>query len=189
MISCGIGQWGTEEEVLVRIEIRTLEELRTSREHVVRAAEAAAEKIKSLDVGGLSFMEVLRFARIGVHPKDGETPLNLVEQLNQTFTYLVSFAAVDQLFKLKLADGGYHLNLGTSSGPDISSVAEGVVAAEVFTAVDPKNNQKLKKDIEKVGQTEAKHRFVFYYSPSADVASVSEVYGVTVVPLASLHPQ
>ena len=41
------------------------------------------------------------------------------------------------------------------------------VAAEVFAALSPANNQKLKQDIAKVQAVKADHRYVFYCSPGA----------------------
>ena len=42
----------------------------------------------------------------------------------------------------------------------------GLVAAEVFAAVSPANNGKLRKDAQRVDETRAEHRFVFFYSPA-----------------------
>ena len=55
----------------------------------------------------------------------------------------------------------FRLNLGTAPGSDIESEC-GELAAEVFAAVAPTSNQKLKKDINKVLETNAKLKFVFF---------------------------
>ena len=88
-----------------------------------------------------------------------------VEQLNQTFTILVTLRAIEQLFKLHPEAGGFRLALGTSSGRDIESVKEGLVAAEVFSATSPTSNQKLKKDLMRLGTDRAQHRYVFFCCP------------------------
>ena len=86
----------------------------------------------------------MKFTEMAWHPID-DRPLNLIEQLNQTWTYLVTLKALPFLFERHPAAGGFRLNLGTASGTDIKSVVPGVVAAEVFAAVHPKNNRKLEK--------------------------------------------
>jgi hypothetical protein len=100
------------------------------------------------------------------HPID-DRPLNLIEQLNQTWTCLVTLRALPVLFDRHASAGGFHLNLGTASGTDIKSVACGVVAAEVFAAVHPKNNRKLEKDLKKLAHEcpDAQNRYVFFGAP------------------------
>lgn len=146
---------------------------------------AKAISCQRLEKHGIEFLEVLRFEQVGIHPKDGKTPLNIVEQINQTFTYLFSFAAVEYLLEEKIGADGYVLNLGTKSGSDNVSIRKGIVVA----AVDPLNNQKLKKDIAKVVSTTAKYKFVFYYSPSPKENPVDgyQNQGVQVIPLRSLE--
>lgn len=60
----------------------------------------------------------------------------------------------------------FTVNLGTAGGRDIESNKGGGVAAEVFASVSPKNNQKLKKDLEKLSKSNAKLRYVFFMCPS-----------------------
>ena len=50
--------------------------------------------------------------------------------------------------------------LAVGSGHDVTSV-DGEVAAEVFAAVSPTNNDKLKRDVEKVSTFAGSHRYVF----------------------------
>ena len=97
-------------------------------------------------------------------PTTGE-PLNVVEQLNQTFTILVTLSAVEQLIELHPDAGGFRLALGTSSGRDIESVAPDMVAAEVFSATHPNSNQKIKKDLARLSGDPARHRYVFFAAP------------------------
>ncbi len=58
----------------------------------------------------------------------------------------------------------FTLNLGTVAGPDIESNC-GKLAAEVFASVTPTNNQKLKKDIDKVAATAASIKYSFFMCP------------------------
>ena len=62
----------------------------------------------------------------------------------------------------------FRLNLGTASGSDIESEC-GELAAEVFAAMAPTNNQNLKKDINKVLETNAKLKFVFFICPNFEL--------------------
>jgi len=84
-----------------------------------------------------------------------------VEQVNQTWTYLVS------LFERHPDAGGFRLNFGTEAGSDILSLVPNVVAAEVFAAVRPSNNRKLTKDLQKLVREcpEARARYVFFHAP------------------------
>ena len=92
-------------------------------------------------------------------------PLNVVEQLNQTFTILVSLRAAERLIELHPDAGGFRLALATSSGRDIESVVPDLVAAEVFSATRPSSNQKLKKDIARLTADPARYRYVFFAAP------------------------
>lgn len=116
------------------------------------------------DNGAEALFAKCKFGGIGCDPLDQKRPLNFVEQINQSYTYLASFYATELLFKLHPELAPFRLNLGTSSGSDIESKC-GNVAAEVFAAVSPSSNQKLKKDIAKVAETDAVHKYVFFMCP------------------------
>ena len=88
--------------------------------------------------------------------------------VNQTFTYLVSLAATEQLLTRHPGAAPITLNLGTSSGSDLESPSQRI-AAEVFAAVRRTNNRKLVKDVAKVARVEAAtHRYVFFYCPGEE---------------------
>jgi len=90
-----------------------------------------------------------------------------VEQINQTWTYLVALAAAKQLMTLHSDAGGFRLAPGAyASEPlDIMSGVDGLVGAETFAAVDPHNNNKLAKDLDKMAGRSEQHRYVFFMSP------------------------
>ena len=48
---------------------------------------------------------------------------------------------------------------------DIMSEAPGLVGAETFAAVDPRNNNKLDMDLRKLAARTEHHRCVFFMSP------------------------
>ena len=136
------------------------ESLRASAEHTqIQIAELAGAE------NPLEFLFRLKFEAIGCDPLSVSRKLNLIEQLNQTFTYLASFNGADFLFKRHPKVQRFTLNLGTSAGSDIETLEDGGIAAEVFAAVTPRNNRKLATDIEKVSTAKAKHRYVLFISP------------------------
>lgn len=83
----------------------------------------------------------MKFSPVGCDPLDADTPLNLIEQINQTFTYLASAKAVKLLLQLHPELAPFTVNLGTSPGSDIESRTGAALAAEVFAAVNTSNNR------------------------------------------------
>lgn len=110
----------------------------------------------------------MKFGGIGFDPLNSNRVLNIIEQINQSFTYLVSFYALELLFTEYPDLAPFRLNLGTAPGSDIESEC-GELAAEVFAAVAPTSNQKLKKDIDKVLKTNARLKFVFFMCPNFEL--------------------
>lgn len=90
-----------------------------------------------------------------------------MEQINQTWTYAVAIAAARQLLVLHPEAGGFHLAPGAhaSLALDIMSEVEGLVGAETFAAVTPRNNGKLAGDLAKLAARPETHRYVFFMSP------------------------
>lgn len=137
---------------------------------LVEKVHLAARHLQSrmLAVGGegLDMLRVLKFNPVGRHPLE-DRPLNAIEQVNQTWTYLVAFAAVRKLLALHPDAGGFRIAPGAHAAQalDVMSVQEGLVGAETFAAVDPANNQKLKADLAKLAQRPELHRYVFFKSP------------------------
>lgn len=132
---------------------------------VLAAAERAADEIRRTGGSGIEFLRRLKFEECGRHPVE-DRGLNLIEQVNQTFTYLASFRAARELWQLHPDVLGLRLNIGTGAGSDIEDTSREILAAEVFAAVDPRNNRKLDKDIDKVASSRATHKYVFFASPS-----------------------
>jgi hypothetical protein len=146
--------------------IRTAEEVQELVIAVTRSAERAlTELAKSAEARhGLDAFWYMKFAPVGCDPLNSESPLNLIEQINQTFTYLASAKAVQQLLELHPTLAPFTVNLGTSPGSDIESAC-GSLAAEVFAAVNTSNNRKLARDRAKVSQTKARFKYVFFMCP------------------------
>ena len=123
---------------------------------ILESASKTVEALRSFEGEPLAVLKTLRFELKGFDPLTGK-PLNLVEQLNQTFTILVTLRATERLIELHPEAGGFRLALGTSSGRDIESIRADLVAAEVFSATRPDSNQKLKSDLARLSIDRAEH--------------------------------
>lgn len=133
---------------------------------VTTAAQVTIEQLRILitTASGLDALSRLRFTETGRDPLDVNRSLNLVEQMNQTFTYLASIAGARWLLHRHPECIPLTLNLGTTSGSDIESKC-GNFAAETFAATHPGSNDKLRKDVLKIQKSSAAHKFVFFLSP------------------------
>ena len=147
------------------MEVHSLCQLQSLQEQVRDAARRAREKLNTLSTDPLEALYTLKFEECGYHPVKGHE-LNLIEQLNQTFTVMASLAAARHLIEWFPQSGGLRLNLGTKSGRDIESVRPNEVEAEVFASVHPNNNRKLKYEIYRLAKSPAVNRYVFFYAPS-----------------------
>jgi hypothetical protein len=149
--------------------IETAEEANALVAELSRSAGHAIEQLQVLilEQEGLQVLESIKFQRIGCDPLDIGRPLNLVEQVNQTFTYLASAKAVKKLIMLHPTLVPFTVNLGTAPGSDIAS-ANGELAAEVFAAVNTSSNRKLANDLHKVSQTAATFKYVFFMCPGIE---------------------
>lgn len=136
----------------------------------VQAIEAAAAKTQAWLAGHsgtpMHLLRAMKFEAVGFHPI-ADHALNVIEQINQTFTFAVALAATRELLKRHPNAGGFVLAPGAhmSQPLDIMSVAEGLVGAETFAAVDPRNNNKLSKDLKKLSIRPEAHRYIFFASP------------------------
>jgi hypothetical protein len=106
----------------------------------------------------------MKYEAVGFHPIE-DRKLNLVEQINQTWTFVAALAGARQLFILHPNIGGFHLAPGAhaSLDLDIMSEVEGLVGAEAFAAVTPRNNRKLVGDMTKLALRAETHRYVFLH--------------------------
>ncbi|MGZ8396465.1 MAG: hypothetical protein ACXW3X_07965, partial [Rhodoplanes sp.] len=92
---------------------------------------------------------------------------NLIEQVNQTWTYAVALVAVAKLLELHPDADGFFVAPGAHMAIplDIMSRQQGFVGAETFAAVDPRNNGKLARDRARMAQRPELYRYVFFCSP------------------------
>jgi hypothetical protein len=132
------------------------------------------------------FLFECKFNQSGFNPLDSSIKLNLIEQLNQTFTYLASFKGAEYIFLHHKKVKSLTLNLGTASGTDIETDEDGGVVAEVFASVNPSNNRKLRNDISRIKLINAKHRYVFFISPKIPAGILNSNWGENNVKVVSL---
>jgi hypothetical protein len=76
--------------------IRSIEEAEVMHAQLVSGAAATAKWLRAFSGEPMALLKALRFELVGHDPLTGE-PLNVVEQLNQTFTILVTLRAVDRI--------------------------------------------------------------------------------------------
>jgi hypothetical protein len=149
------------------------------RQSATRTRNRLLELTSTNDAMGL--LKKMKFDEEGCDPFNEMRCLNLVEQINQTFTYLASLNAAKELFDWWPGDAPFVLNLGTHGGPDIIS-ENGEVIAEVFAAVDPNNNKKLMKDAKRVhNDKKAAHKYVFYTCPKYPTGKQEGTYSDVIV--------
>ncbi|MFL6263436.1 MAG: hypothetical protein ACJ76Y_27405 [Thermoanaerobaculia bacterium] len=141
------------------------EQIQHLRARVRDSVDRAATVMRELLEGQPSMVALasMKFEDLGFHPVE-DRRLNLIEQVNQTFTYLVSLAAAEDILVRHSGSAPIHLNLGTTAGYDLVSPSQDVVA-EVFAAVRRTNNRKLARDVIRVDRSEARHKYVFFHCP------------------------
>ena len=152
----------------MRIIINSLEDIENRKSELRQTAMRTKEQLLALanSKDAIPLLADMKFSTIGCDPLDSERQLNLIEQINQTFTYLASFLAAEYLLKKYPLSMPLILNLGASKGLDIESPQCGGIGAEVFAAVNPNNNNKLKNDCEKISaRSGITHKYVFFMCP------------------------
>lgn len=89
-------------------------------------------------------LRLMKFETVGRHPIE-DRALNLVEQINQTFSYLVALNAAKWLLEAHPDAGGFSLAPGAHATQrlDIMSVEPDLAGAEAFATTSPRSNNKL----------------------------------------------
>jgi hypothetical protein len=161
--------------------VSSLADIERLEHRVATSATETVSRLNKLLAGpALSVLAAMKFEQSGCDPLDAARPLNLVEQLNQSFTYLATLEAAKWLMREHAAHAPFTLNLGTTPGSDIESTDK-LVCAETFAATHPDSNDKLRNDLARLRASSATHRYVFYLSPRA--TRRSEVDGIRIVRL------
>jgi hypothetical protein len=136
-------------------------------------------KIASVS-GPREILRKFKFEKVGFHPIEAY-PLNLIEQIDQTFTYLVALKAAEWLLDQHREAAGFYLATGAHAAQmfDIMSIEPNIVSAEAFAAVHPDNNDKLLKDINKLRNSAALFRYAFFYSPGFPIGRQKDLEKLT----------
>lgn len=147
--------------------INTIAEADVLLDSLNRSAEQVAAWVRGFNGAPLQLIKHMKFDTVGFHPISGDA-LNVIEQVNQTWTYAAALLATRQLLKLHPEAAPYHLAPGAhaSQDLDIMSSTPGLVGAETFAAVRPTNNGKLTQDRAKLLGRHELHRYVFFMSPA-----------------------
>jgi hypothetical protein len=135
----------------VHIRVHTLEDIDRRLKAVHTAAAKTQAWFRAHSGDGMELLRAMKFETIGFHPV-GAHALNVVEQINQTFSYAVALAAARELLAWHPDAEGFDLAPGAhmSQPLDIQSVTAGLVGAEMFAAVRPENNNKIAGDLKKL---------------------------------------
>ncbi len=120
----------------------------------------------------------LKFEKIGSNSFNPDRS-NIIEQINQTFSNITTFLGLEYLME-KHGEQIFYLNLEFTKGHDILS-KDGKIACETFSAVNLKNNDKLKNDIEKLSKSAHQLKYVFYYSHDHSTREEKIVDSVNVI--------
>ena len=151
------------------ITIKSLGEINHYMQRIESAAKDAHSWIAQQTEDPLTFLRRIKFEKKGLHPITGHR-LNLIEQINQTWTYAVALKATEQLFGMHPDADGFTLAPGAiaSQELDIMSRNPGLVAAETFAATTPDSNRKLLRDLTKLSALGDRftHRYVFFAAPT-----------------------
>lgn len=156
-----------DDEITERIIVRSAAE---AEERLIKLEESAARVaawVSAFKGRPLDLIRHMKFDLVGFHPVT-HSSLNVIEQVNQTWTYAAALLGARKLFELHPDAGAFHLAPGAhASQPlDIMSEVAGLVGAETFAAVRPQNNRKLAKDLDKLAGSPEQHRYVFFISPA-----------------------
>ena len=157
-----------------RCEILSVSDIIDIRKKVLENVALTTRWLRSLDERPMELFQLMRFQKVGHDPLTG-TPLNIVEQLNQTFTILTTLKAAKLLWELHPDSDGFRLALGNCSGREIESIEPNFVAAGVFSATHPNSNRQLQKEISRMAGSTATHRYVFFSSPSHPEGRLSQL--------------
>ena len=154
-------------------EVDSPDDVRRLRVEVRQHARLAREQLNLLESDEMEAFFGLKFEDKGHHPLE-DRPFDFIEQLNQTFTYLASFAAAEKLIEWFPDCGGLRLHLGETAGRDIEGRRTGVIEAETFAAKSPTNGRKggkLGNDVDRLAESTAEHRYVFFFAKSEEGAT------------------
>ena len=143
--------------------VSTFTQVTQLEEAIIKNAEASFEVLKeySATTDAMHFFTAIKFTKLGKDPITGKA-LNLIEQINQTYSNLVTLAAVRDLLR-RYPEKSFLLNLGAKAGYDVQST-DGEVVAECFAVTSVSSNDKMNKDCKKLRLSKAKYKYIYFQS-------------------------
>ena len=160
----------------------THEKLRLLKREVKKNMALAMAEIQKIQDPVTLFRE-MKFGELGFAPL-GSYPENIVEQLNQSFTILMSCCAAEKYFP---EAAGFEFAFASAGGRDMIAYdrnGEVIAEAEIFTAVEANNNRKLRRDVDRLCKAEiaagvrrmicysARHEYVLKPQPGDEIVEV-----------------
>lgn len=145
--------------------VRTVSEIEQHLATIELSTRHAIEALAAL-TSPTDALRKMKFGKTGRHPIE-DRALNVVEQINQTFSYLVALNAAKWLLEVHPDAGGFSLAPGAHASQrlDIMSIEPDLVGGEAFAATHPQSNRKLDKDLKRLAGDPSRHRYAFFYSP------------------------
>jgi hypothetical protein len=152
------------------------------------AIASLQDQLRTLE--GIEALRLMKFTKCGGDPFTGEH-LNLVEQINQTFTYLVCLEAVRVIMERHPdRDTPYVVSFGSKGGFDVMT-KDGSIVCDCFASVRPDRHGQLIREVRKVsGYSDAKYKYVVFYAVEKKPALLQRIQvkypDVVVIPLEGL---
>ncbi|MBU3174891.1 hypothetical protein KPL47_00755 [Clostridium estertheticum] len=161
-----------------------IEQVNELKERILNGTNTSVENILS-EEQGIKLLGKMKFEQSGYDVLLNKKT-NFIEQINQTFTYLVCLAATEKLLLL-YPEQAFIVNFGVMPGHDVISEDESIIC-ECFAATTPNSNGKLEKDVKKVYENKnAIKKYVIFYaatSKSVHVENIRKKYeGIEIVAL------
>lgn len=158
-----------------QMRIKSIDELGKYKESIKDTSEKTVSNIHEL-LNNQDSIEILynfKFNQVGYEPILGYE-LNFIEQINQMFSHIVAFKAVEILLN-KYPDKEFILNLGTQGGYDVLSVDDSIIC-ECFSTTNPISNNKIKRDAERlIGNNTAERKYIIFYSAEVNVTTLDNI--------------
>lgn len=165
--------WVMENKNMVIESIKQVEELKLK---MYKSANDTVEQLRTLieTHSALELLFKMKFEKIGYEPIEGTT-LNIIEQINQTFSDLVAINALEDLLT-RYPEKRFITHLGVEAGFDIEA-EDGTVVAECFAVTIASSNGKLKKDSEKlINKAPHQKKYIYFYSQNDTNIKLENVY-------------
>lgn len=158
-----------------QITFTSLKQVEVYREKIIRNIDKTNSSLKELSESskGLEFLRKIKFEKSSFDTLFND-PVNYIEQINQTCTYLVCLAAV-RIMLIEFPQHSFIVNFGVAPGHDVVS-EDGTIICECFAVTAPDRNEKLKKDVKKMyNNITSKYKYVIFYASTSKHGYVQNI--------------